>query len=142
MKKIVFIFFLFSVKGCIIENPEFAVQYKIKNNFRLTAQVFYFKNGYSNKFFTINSSEEYFLMEGNLKQGSVRGNLGLRDTDSVKIEFSDGKYKIDYIQDYISSPSKSIYQDEYYVTANNCPNKSNCSQYIYIIDEQDYTEAK
>jgi hypothetical protein len=130
------------MKGCIIEEPEFQVQYKIKNNFRLTAKVFYFKNGYSNKFFSINSGEEYFLMRGNLKQGRVSGNLELIDTDSVKIEFSGGKSKIDYIQDYISSTSKSIYRDEYYVTENNCPNQSNCSQYIYTIDEQDYAEAK
>ena len=121
--------------------PQYSVQYMVRNSLNFNLYISYFSKGNIIKFENIKAFETKITSIG-IDKGSIIGNFELSNSDSVRIEFADGKTKTDYVQDYFSSSTKSIYRDEYYITEKNCENNPRCSQYIYTIDEQDYAEAK
>jgi hypothetical protein len=121
--------------------PQYTVQYMVRNSLNFDSYVSYFSKGRIVKFENIKEFEAKITSIG-IDKGSIIGNFELSNSDSVRIEFANGRSKTDYVQDYFGSSTKSIYRDEYYITEKNCENNPYCSQYIYIIDEQDYAEAK
>jgi len=142
MRKL-FTILIIGLSACTGGTPyNYKVQYVVRNSSNLSVKIYSFKDGNITKFANINSQEmDIFSIGGSSsRQGSVAANIELRKNDSVRIEFADGKFKTDYLEDYISSNTKSIFRDEYYIIEYNCGNY--CSQYIYTIDEQDYAEAK
>jgi hypothetical protein len=129
-----FIFFYFLIKIFLFNSctPEPGLRYEIENKTELSIKIeaFVISGAAGSKKYEMNPKSKIRLK---IDEGRALGG-----TDSLVVIFSDGKMKTDILYDYRTdlinfyNPARQ--------KQSSCGR--NCSRTTYVIDEQDYAEAK